>query len=106
TAGQRLRPVLVTTITTVFGLLPLANRASVDLVDRAVVVDGYVAGFLSQMAQGVVWGLSFSTLLTLVMTPAMLALPYHLPRLRPARRRRHTHVIGQGARSDTAQATS
>ncbi len=106
TAGQRLRPVLVTTITTVFGLLPLANRASVDLVDRAVVVDGYVAGFLSQMAQGVVWGLSFSTLLTLVMTPAMLALPYHLPRLRPAKRRRHTHVIAQGRSSDTAQATS
>ena len=106
TAGQRLRPVLVTTITTVFGLLPLANRASVDLIERTIVVDGFVAGFLSQMAQGVVWGLCFATLLTLVMTPAMLALPYHLPRLRPAKRRRHAHVIAHGAPADTVRATS
>ncbi len=106
TAGQRLRPVLVTTFTTVFGLLPLANRASVDLIERTIIVDGFVAGFLSQMAQGIVWGLSFSTLLTLVMTPAMLALPYHLPRLRPAKRRRRTHVIAHGRPSDTAQVAS
>ena len=106
TAGQRLRPVLVTTITTVFGLLPLANRASVDLIGRTIVVDGFVAGFLSQMAQGIVWGLGFATLLTLVMTPAMLALPYHLPRLRPAKRRPHTHVITHGGPADAAEAAS
>lgn len=93
TAAQRLRPVLVTTITTVFGLLPLANKMSVDLLERTIIVDGFVAGFLSQMAQGIVWGLCFATLLTLVMTPAMLALPHHLPRLRRRKSRPHTHVI-------------
>ncbi len=93
TAAQRLRPVLVTTITTVFGLLPLANRMSVDLIERTIISDGFVSGFLSPMAQGVVWGLCFATLLTLIMTPALLALPHHLPKLRRSKRRPHTHVI-------------
>ena len=93
TAAQRLRPVLVTTITTVFGLLPLSNSMSVDLIGRTIIVDGFVSGFLSQMAQGIVWGLCFATLLTLIMTPALLALPYHLPQLRLRKPRPHTHVI-------------
>ncbi len=93
TAAQRLRPVLVTTITTVFGLLPLANQMSVDLIGRTIVADGFVTGVLSQMAQGIVWGLCFATLLTLIMTPALLALPYHLPQRRKQKSRTHTHVI-------------
>ena len=107
TAAQRLRPVLVTTITTVFGLLPLANRMSVDLIERAVIVDGFVAGFLSQMAQGIVWGLCFATLLTLIMTPALLALPHHLPKLGKTKSRPHTHVIAHSvtASQGTAQAS-
>jgi multidrug efflux pump len=40
TGAQRLRPVMLTTITTVFGLLPLASNLSIDLVNRNIVYGG------------------------------------------------------------------
>ncbi len=86
--AQRLRPVLLTTVTTVFGLLPLAAGYSVDLFSRTVTANGEMAIFWSPLSQAIVFGLSFATLLTLIATPAMLALPYVLKapisRLRPS----------------------
>lgn len=55
----RLRPVLLTTITTVGGLVPLAFFSTGQ------------ARFLSPMAISVVWGLSFATVLTLILTPCL-----------------------------------
>ena len=73
--SQRLRPVLLTTITTVFGLLPLALGLSIDLISRTVVANGEMALFWKPLSQAIVFGLSFATVLTLVATPAMLAFP-------------------------------
>ena len=80
TGAQRLRPVMLTTVTTVFGLLPLACNLSIDLPNRAIVYGGMMSQFWVPMSQAIVWGLSFATLLTLVVTPAMLALPHQLRR--------------------------
>ena len=76
--AQRLRPVLLTTITTVCGLLPLACGYSIDLISRTVTANGEMAVFWGPLSQAIVFGLSFATLLTLIATPAMLALPISL----------------------------
>ena len=81
TGAQRLRPVLLTTVTTVFGLLPLASHLSIDFINRTFVYGGQLSGFWVPLAQAIVSGLTFATLLTLVATPAMLALP-HQPSMR------------------------
>ncbi len=78
TGAQRLRPVMLTTITTVFGLLPLASNYSVDLVNRTVVYGSELSSFWVPLSQAIVSGLTFATLLTLVTTPAMLALPHQV----------------------------
>ncbi len=81
TGCLRLRPVFLTTFTTGFGLLPMASGVSIDLLAREVEVGGPVASFWVQLASAIVSGLSFATLLTLIVTPAMLMAPTSLRRL-------------------------
>jgi len=76
--AQRLRPVFLTTTTTILGLLPIAMGASIDLIGREILVDGVVASYFVPLASAIVYGLIFSTILTLVITPIMLVLPSRL----------------------------
>ena len=78
TGVQRLRPVFLTTFTTGFGLLPLAMHVSVDLIGAEIEVGGPITSQWVSLASAIVFGLSFGTILTLVVTPAMLALPDRL----------------------------
>jgi len=76
TGAQRLRPVLLTTLTTIFGLLPLAMNFSVDLINRTIVHGSQMSGMWVPLSQAIVSGMALAAILTLVATPAMLALPY------------------------------
>jgi len=78
TGVQRLRPVFLTTFTTGFGLLPLAMHVSIDLIGAEIEVGGPITSQWVSLASAIVFGLSFGTLLTLLVTPAMLALPERL----------------------------
>ncbi len=78
TAAQRLRPVLLTTITTICGLLPMALQVNLDFFAREVSAGGPIASWWVPLATAVIYGLSFSTVITLVLTPSLLALPDHL----------------------------
>lgn len=80
-ATQRLRPVLLTTVTTILGLLPLATGLSIDLVNRTIIHGGVVGSFWVSLASSIVYGLVFSTVLTLAVTPTMLILPSEVRRL-------------------------
>lgn len=78
TGAQRLRPVVLTTLTTVFGLLPLALNFSIDLVNRSITYGGQMSDMWVPLSQAIVSGMAFASILTLVATPAMLAIPYKL----------------------------
>ena len=72
--AQRLRPVLMTTVTTIFGLLPMVAEVNIDVIGRNVDIGGPSTEWWSQLATAVAGGIVFATVLTLVLTPCMLAL--------------------------------
>ena len=78
TAGQRLRPILLTTVTTMIGLFPMAIQASINVVDRSVQFGEPTAAWWVQLSTAIIFGLGFSTLLTLILVPVMLHLPDYL----------------------------
>ncbi|PSL21683.1 efflux RND transporter permease subunit [Shimia abyssi] len=74
TAQSRIRPVLLTTITTMAGLAPMMFGLSLDFVNGGYSIDSPTALWWKQLATAVVFGLGIATVLTLVFTPSMLAL--------------------------------
>ena len=73
TAEDRIRPVLLTTLTTMAGLAPMMFGLSLDFVGGGYSVGSPTALWWIQLATAVVWGLGVATVLTLMFTPAMLA---------------------------------
>ncbi|MGB2115328.1 MAG: efflux RND transporter permease subunit [Porticoccaceae bacterium] len=79
-AKSRFRPVMLTTVTTIAGLLPLATGFSVDMVNRKIEVGGMVASWWQPLASAIVNGLVVATIMTLLLTPAMLLVPEMIKR--------------------------
>ena len=73
TAEDRIRPVLLTTITTMAGLAPMMFGLSLDFMNGGYSIDSPTALWWKQLATAVVFGLGIATVLTLVFTPSMLA---------------------------------
>ena len=74
TGMLRLRPVLLTTITTVLGLMPMVLGVNIDIIGRNIAVGGPSTQWWTQLATAVSGGLAFATVLTLVLTPSLLVL--------------------------------
>jgi multidrug efflux pump len=74
TAQARIRPVLLTTITTMAGLAPMMFGLSLDFANGGYTIDSPTALWWKQLATAVVFGLGIATVLTLMVTPSMLAI--------------------------------
>lgn len=74
TAEARIRPVLLTSITTMAGLSPMMFGLSLDFIGGGYSIDSPTSMWWKQLATAVVFGLGIATVLTLIVTPSFLAL--------------------------------
>ena len=74
TAAQRMRPVLLTSVTTVLGLMPMVFALTIDLFDLSVLVGAPSSQWWVQLSSAIAGGLTFATVLTLFLTPCLLML--------------------------------
>jgi len=83
TGALRLRPVMLTTATTILGLMPMVLGVNIDFIGREISIGGPSTQWWTQLATAVAGGLAFATLLTLVMTPCLLVLGERIRRSGP-----------------------
>ena len=92
TCAQRMRPVMLTTVTTVLGLMPMAMAMNIDILNREIFFGGPSTQWWRQMASSIVGGLAFATILTLLLTPCLLMIQANISRRIQERRQRSSDV--------------
>ncbi len=78
TGLQRLRPVYLTTATTILGLVPMALKLNIDFINANITIGAPSMDMWSAFSKSLIFGLGFATILTLVVTPCMILVGVHL----------------------------
>ncbi|WP_298862262.1 efflux RND transporter permease subunit [uncultured Sulfitobacter sp.] len=74
TGAQRLRPVILTSVTTALGLMPMVIGVNLNFFTREIVYGAPSTQWWTELSSAIAGGLVIATILTLVVTPAMLML--------------------------------
>ncbi len=74
TGAQRIRPVLLTAGTTILGLMPMVLGMNLDIIGRSITFGAPSAQWWTELSSAIAGGLAFATVLTLILTPALLML--------------------------------
>ena len=80
TSVQRARPVLLTSITTILGLMPMVFALTIKIFEMEVLVGAPSSQWWTQLSSTIAGGMAFATLLTLFLTPCLLMLRENLRR--------------------------
>ncbi|MFL6796756.1 MAG: efflux RND transporter permease subunit [Xanthobacteraceae bacterium] len=84
TCRERARPVVLTAVTAILGVLPIAFGMNIEFLTREITVGAPATQWWINLSTAIVFGLGFATLLTLIVTPAALMI---IERLRERRLR-------------------
>jgi multidrug efflux pump len=96
TCAIRLRPVLLTTVTTIVGLMPMVLGVNINLIAREISVGAPSSQWWTQLASSVAGGLAFATVLTLFLTPSLLVIGANVSAWLDARRAARTGTARAG----------
>jgi multidrug efflux pump len=72
TCRERARPVVLTAVTAILGVLPIAFGVNIEFMTREITVGAPATQWWINLSTAIVFGLGFATILTLIVTPAML----------------------------------
>lgn len=86
TGAQRLRPVVLTSVTTALGLMPMVIGLNINFFTREILYGAPSTQWWTELSSAIAGGLVVATVLTLVVTPAMLMLRERRRSRRAARR--------------------
>jgi multidrug efflux pump len=72
TCRERARPVVLTAVTAILGVLPIAFGMNIEFVSREITIGAPATQWWIHLSTAIVFGLGFATVLTLIVTPAAL----------------------------------
>jgi multidrug efflux pump len=72
TCRERARPVVLTAVTAILGVLPIAFGMNIEFLSREITVGAPATQWWINLSTAIVFGLGFATILTLIVTPAAL----------------------------------
>jgi multidrug efflux pump len=109
TCRERARPVVLTAVTAILGVLPIAFGINIEFLAREVTVGAPATQWWISLSTAIVFGLGFATLLTLIVTPAALMAIAKLADWRVRRKERRAakraarHLARSGAVAQPAE---
>jgi multidrug efflux pump len=72
TCRERARPVVLTAVTAILGVLPIAFGMNIEFMSREITIGAPATQWWISLSTAIVFGLGFATVLTLIVTPAAL----------------------------------